>query len=480
MKQPTVVASLYRHPPERLAVIYGDRQVTFGELCRDVDRAAGYLRASGLGPESKVAIFVGPAQGVDDYATWIAHLAAMRIGASHASIHDRAMLGKMIELIDFDALIGKLPAGIDASELRVVPFVLDDMTATGKSADDEGRASRLNATSGTTGAPKIVRWDNTMIASRVDQIDDLDLINEGIIFHSMLAPRTTAGFRYPLATWRAGGTVILSNAVRAADGTMPALRADVVACSPFQLARLPRKALWPDRESRTIIALGGRLPRGVRDWALTRIAGKIVICYGSTEAGNVASGDSALIDRHPGAVGFVRQGVEVDVVGADGEPVAAGETGAIRIRSHVMAGDDGSKADGYWFEPGDRAVLFEDGLLAIAGRSTDVLNFGGMKLSAVDIESKLSAIDAVEDAAMVNIPGQYSDLPSVAIVAKRGFERNRLVKDVRAHLPKGVPCPLILVASIPRNEMGKIDRRRLARQMGAHLSRQANRTKVNA
>ncbi len=480
MKKLKVVASLYGHPPERLAVVWGDCQVNFGELCRDIDRAAEFLRGRGLGPKSTVAIYLGPAQGADDYATWIAHLAAMRIGAAHASIHDRTTLMSLLPLIAFDALIGILPRGAQAPGLPVIPFDLQKIPPSERSADDENQAARLNATSGTTGSPKVIRWDSATIAARVDQIGDLGLIDASTSLHSMLAPRTTAGFRYPLATWQAGGTVILSNSILASDGTATAWRANVIACSPFQLSRMCKSAAWPNRETRTIVALGGRLPRGTRDWALRCIAGKIMLCYGSTEAGNVAWGDSMLIDRHPGAVGHIRDGVDVEIAGPDGTPLAAGEAGAIRIRTAVMAGEEGAQGRDHWFEPGDRAVLYEDGLLAIAGRSSEVLNFGGMKLSAVEVESKLSAIDAVIDAAMVAIPGQFGDLPSIAIVAKPSFERDRLIKDVRACLPKGVGCPLVLVASIPRNEMGKIDRRRLTRQLGAELRRQPNRTKVNA
>ena len=475
-----VVASLYDQPAEKVAVILGDRQISYGDFRRDIDRAAEYLRAEGFGAESKIAIFTGPAQGRADYASWIAHLATMRIGAAHASIHDRTTLENLRPLMGFDALVGTLPKSAEADGLRVVPFDLEAMAFVDGSADAEDKAARLNATSGTTGKPKAIRWDSAMIAARVDQVADIDLIDSSTILHSMLAPRTTAGFRYPIATWRAGGTVILSNTVRAADGTITALGATVLICSPYQLSNMGKKRAWPNRDKRTIVALGGRLPRGVRDWALRQVAGKIIVCYGSTEAGNVAFGDAMLIDRHPGAVGHVRDGVEIEIVGPDGGKLTAGEAGSIKIRTTVMADQDGSGDRERWFEPGDRAILFPDGVLAIAGRSTDVLNFGGMKLSAVDIETKLMASGVIDDVALVTIPGQYSDLPSMAIVAKPGFERERLIGDVRGHLPKGVRCSLVLVPAIPRNEMGKIDRPRLARQLGARLRRQPNRTQVNA
>lgn len=78
-----------------------------------------------------------------------------------------------------------------------------------------------------------------------------------------------------------------------------------------RLQRNPRE--WQDRAGRTIIVLGDRLPVTVRDTALATACGTLLVGYGSTETGSIASGDSALIDRHPGAFGFVRDGATVEI-----------------------------------------------------------------------------------------------------------------------------------------------------------------------
>ena len=91
-----------------------------------------------------------------------------------------------------------------------------------------------------------------------------------------------------------------------------------LAASPVQLAeRLQlNPGEWRDRAGRTIIVLGGRLPVAVRDTALATVCGTLLVGYGSSETGSIASGDSALIDRHSGAVGFVRDGVTVEIADA--------------------------------------------------------------------------------------------------------------------------------------------------------------------
>ncbi|HEY6048670.1 MAG TPA: class I adenylate-forming enzyme family protein [Sphingomicrobium sp.] len=468
----TIVAHLFNHPSDRLAAIVDGKDVSYGQLCADIDRGAAYLRSQGIGPGSTVGIHLGPFWQGDDYASWVAHLAAIRIGATHASVHDRRLLSELIELTKVDAVIGKLPDAFDAQPApKVIAFDLQTLPTAQEVADDEAQAVRLNLTSGTTGKPKLIRWDARMIAARVDQLSDLGVINADTCLDSYLSPRTTAGFRYPVATWRTGGGVLLSGGGRY-DELDRAMRSTLCICSPFQLQWLrSRNVHWPQREARTIVALGGRVAPGLRDWALANLAAKIIICYGSTETGNVAHGDASIVDRDPGSVGWLRKGAEVQIVDADGQPVSPGKAGTVRIRTELMAfadGDENSRESG-WFEPGDVGVMFEDGLLAIAGRSGDVVNIGGVKVSAAEIESKLLALDGVEDATAGVVPMPAGDTLWIAVVPRPGVSPTDVAEHIKPMLSRGVPFRVVAVSAIPRNSMGKVNRRLLIEQARKHL-----------
>lgn len=455
----TIVAPLFGHPPEALAAIAGGREISYGELCADIDRAAAFLRTEGLGPTSTVGI-VGPPRGSGDYRTWIAHLAAMRIGAAHASIHDGKALERLLEMTELHAMIGELPGASVPSDVKIIQLDLDSLPSADGATDDESTAARLNLTSGTTGAAKLVRWDSDMIASRVDQVADVGTIGPQTCLASMLGLRTTAGFRYPLATWRAGGCVVLSEPDTTVDGAPPVTRSTLFVASPFQLRMLmTRRVRWPDRVGRTIVVAGGRLPPRLRGWALANIGDKFIVSYGSTETGNIAFGDAAVIDRHPGAVGKIREGVDVEIIGDDGAPVERGTVGTVRLRTPLMAGDN--THDG-WFEPGDLGILYDDGVLAIEGRSTDVLNLGGLKMGAEEVESRLLALPQVEDAAITILNLPLRDLLAVAVVTSGGVTPQELLPSVRPLIAGSVEFRLVFVRSIPRNAMGKIDRARLA------------------
>src|SRR5215210_3726845 len=107
----TIIAPLFDHPAAAVAAVVGSREISYGELCSDILRAAGYLREQGLGEGSAFGIHVGPFRGPDDYASWVAHLGAIWIGACHATIHDALPLQRFLAAGTFDTLIGQLPAG---------------------------------------------------------------------------------------------------------------------------------------------------------------------------------------------------------------------------------------------------------------------------------------------------------------------------------------------------------------------------------
>src|SRR3954467_14016563 len=232
----TLVARLSSHPSDAVAVVTGDGEVSYGELCADVDRAATYLRAQGIGPGSTVGIHFGHFRDSDDYAAWVAHLATMRVGAAHASIYDSPSLSQMLGHAPLDAIVGRRPNGFEG-DIRVIPMDIASLPAAKPGRDQENKAVRINLTSGTTGTPKIIRWDSAMIAARVEQLSDLGVIGPETCLDSYLAPRTTAGFRYPIATWLEGGRVLLSSRSRF-DDLDRARQATLCAASPFQLQRM--------------------------------------------------------------------------------------------------------------------------------------------------------------------------------------------------------------------------------------------------
>lgn len=474
-----IVESLQAQPADRIAVRVGDQAIGYGRLVTDVLAAAALLAKQGVGPGSKAGIRAGPVPNGHSYANWVAHLATLHLGAAHVSVVEPAAVKAAVQAGMIDLVIGPrgslddVPPALGRIEFDCDPGKPIAAQADAPTASD-GSASRINLTSGTTGKPKFLVWDAAMIEARVAQVsadegkDGLS-IGPDTILYPLLHIRTTAGFRYPLAVWRAGGCVLLPNdkEPRPRDATGLS-QSTLIAASPVQLGERLRMfpEAWGGRAGRTIIVLGGRLPVTVRDGALAHACDRLLVSYGATETGSIAVGDSSLIDRHPGAVGYVRDGVTVEIVDQHKHPVAAGEPGLVRVRAALMShnydggapGKASANFDGDSFIPGDIGRLFDDGLLAIEGRAGDTFNVGGWKVNATDLEAKLAFLPGVDDLVTCVMPLDEGDLLTIAVVTADKVDLKAVAERIRAKLPKGRVFHLVRIRSIPRNAMGKIPR----------------------
>jgi len=187
--------------------------------------------------------------------------------------------------------------------------------------------------------------------------------------------------------------------------------------------------------------------------------------YGMTEIGMALS--NPLGGRVPGSVGTPLPGVEVQLVGENGEPVPPGTPGEIEVRGpNVFAeyrGQPVATRDAFrdgWFRTGDSAVL-EGGVYHILGRTNvDILKTGGHKVSALEIEEALLEHPAVAECAVVGVPDpEWGERVSAAVVVRDGaaLDLSSLRAWARGLLaPHKLPSRLLVLDTLPRNALGKI------------------------
>ena len=77
----TIIESLRRHPPERVAVRVGALDISYARLMADVMAAAAVLAAKGVTAGAKVGIRAGSVPNGHSYANWVAHLATLHLDA---------------------------------------------------------------------------------------------------------------------------------------------------------------------------------------------------------------------------------------------------------------------------------------------------------------------------------------------------------------------------------------------------------------
>jgi acyl-coenzyme A synthetase/AMP-(fatty) acid ligase len=118
------------------------------------------------------------------------------------------------------------------------------------------------------------------------------------------------------------------------------------------------------------------------------------------------------------------------------------------------------------FFPGDFGRLLNNGMLVVAGRSTELINIGGNKISPDRFESILMQCEGVRDAAVFSVDIK-SALPQVwaAIVADSSVSMVEIMQRCFATPMIGAPTVIRSVAEIPRNGAGKILRDQLRNEL---------------
>jgi len=200
-------------------------------------------------------------------------------------------------------------------------------------------------------------------------------------------------------------------------------------------------------------------------------------CYGMTETAGVcaAAPASADVERRSQWDGQVLAGMEIQAVAPDRTPLPPGAEGELRIRGPQLltAYTDPDRTreqiDGEgWFYPGDIGVVDGEGWVRMSGRLKDIINRGGEKFSALDIESAIAAHPDVAAVAVTAVPDErLGEAVGAWIVLAAGAEWHgpepiiEHLEAVRLARQK-IPVHWTVMPSLPTTASGKIQKNRLA------------------
>ncbi len=173
---------------------------------------------------------------------------------------------------------------------------------------------------------------------------------------------------------------------------------------------------------------------------------------------------------------------EVRVVDRDGRPVAPGQTGALltrgpyTIRGYFQSPEHNAQAfdaEGF-YRSGDLVQLRADGYLVVVGRIKDQINRGGEKIAAEEVENLLMAHPAITHAALVSMPDETMGEKSCAFVvsadpALKGVALRRYLRGLGLADYK-LPDRIERVAALPMTAVGKVDKTRLRRHLAERLT----------
>ncbi|XP_029284399.1 LOW QUALITY PROTEIN: acyl-CoA synthetase family member 3, mitochondrial [Cottoperca gobio] len=211
--------------------------------------------------------------------------------------------------------------------------------------------------------------------------------------------------------------------------------------------------------------------------------------YGMTEIG-MALSNPLKGPRIPGAVGLPLPSVDVQivmnntinttiVVGNHREtqvrPGLEGKEGELLVRGPSVFKEYWNKpqetkasfTDDGWFKTGDTAA-YKDGVYWIMGRtSVDIIKSGGYKISALEVERHLLAHPDIIDVAVIGVSDATWGQKVIAVVQLKNGRSMTLPEMktwAREHMaPYIIPAGLVLVDEMPRNQMGKVNKKDLLR-----------------
>ncbi len=234
---------------------------------------------------------------------------------------------------------------------------------------------------------------------------------------------------------------------------------------------------------RSLFLAGERLDPETYHWASERLGVPVVDHWWQTETGWAIAANLRGLDPmpiKPGSPTVPVPGYQVEVLDEHGKPTDAGSEGAICVRLPLppgtlttLWGDDErfvssylSAFDGYYLS-GDGGYLDEDGYLFVMGRTDDVINVAGHRLSTGSMEAVLAAHQAVAECAVIGVADPMKgQVPRGFVVLKAGVERDpdevasELVAMVRDEIGAVAAFrDVAVVGGLPKTRSGKILRK---------------------
>jgi fatty-acyl-CoA synthase len=497
--------------PEKLAIVCGERRLTYREFGDEATRVARALQASGIGPGERVA-YLCP----NIAEMLIAHFAVPLAGAvlvalnTRLSAHEVSYIcghsGARLLVVDESLL----PVAAGAADLGDVEelIVIGDADGAGSqngglrssgygqfrarggdqplsfSVADETAAISLNYTSGTTGQPKGVIYNH-----RGAYLNSL-----GEVIHSGLSSASVYLWTLPMFHCNGWCTTWGVTAVGGTHVCLTAVRPDVIwelidehgvthlNGAPAVMTAIARAPQAHRLEQRLTVTTAAAAPSPTMIAELEALGAHVVHVYGLTEV----YGPYSVCEWQPEwpalpvserARKLARQGVgmliaervrvvdpEMNDVPADGKTM-----GEIVLRGNdVMTGyyrDPEATArafTGGWFHSGDLGVMHPDGYVELLDRAKDIVISGGENISTVEVEQTLLSHPAVLDAAVIGVPDErWGERPKAFVVLATDeiVGERELIEYVRSRIAHfKAPDAIQFLPALPRTSTGKIQK----------------------
>lgn len=504
-------ASAVRDNGSRTALVAGDRRWTYSELDARVTLLASSLPNLGIAPGDRVVVQL---PNVPEFLVVL--LALLRAGAQPVLALPALRFSEVSQIcaltdassivvpdrhggFDYRALADDVRTTV--ATLRQVLVVhgsgeVEPLLRPSASGDppplpplDPGGTALFLLSGGTTGTPKLIPRTHDDYVYNVRRSAEVCGFGPDTVYLASLpmAHNFALGCPGVLGALHAGGTVVVAPSPSPPDAFPLVEREGVTATALVP----PLALLWTDAASsagrdlsslRLVQVGGAKLAPEVARRVEPALGCRLQQVFGMAEGlvcfTALDDPDEHVVHTQGRPMSPADELRVVDAEGRDVEPGQVGELltrGPYTIRGYYRAHEHNARAftpDGF-YRTGDLVRFTATGHVVVEGRAKDVINRGGEKVSAEEVEDHLLAHPGVADAAVVGLPDPVLGERTCACLVTRAAPLRLL--DVRAYLrSRGLseyklPDRVELVDAFPRTAVGKLDKRALAADVAARL-----------
>jgi malonyl-CoA/methylmalonyl-CoA synthetase len=356
----------------------------------------------------------------------------------------------------------KNAASLMSAGFTPVPRAADDLAA-------------ILYTSGTTGRSKGAMLTHRALASNAETLVDYwRFTPDDVLIHALPIFHTHGLFVATNVALMAGAAMVFLPKFNL-DAIFAALpiATTLMGVPTFYTRLLDDSRLTKDSTQNMRLFVSGSAPllAETHDRWTERTGHRILERYGMTET-NMNTSNPYEGARKPGTVGLPLPGVEVKIVDGDGAELDIDQIGSIEVRgANVFSGywqmpektaeelrDDG------WFITGDLGVRDSDGYISIVGRSKDLIISGGFNVYPKEVEAVIDDLPDVLESAVIGLPhADFGEAVVAVVVASDPALTTDAISAATSEKLARFKCPksILIVGSLPRNTMGKVQKKTL-------------------
>ncbi|MBU2980503.1 malonyl-CoA synthase [Lentibacter algarum] len=474
-----------RNPEKPFALRVGHEPRSFGQLFHNAQRFAAAITSAGFKPGDRLAaqvdksleaieLYLGvvaaggvflplnPAYTASELAYFLSDASPSIVVCDPARENEIAPLCNKARLFTLGSDgSGTLTDALTDALLEPIARTADDLAA-------------ILYTSGTTGRSKGAMLSHDNLFSNSQTLTEYwHFSDSDVLIHALPIFHTHGLFVATNVALLSGATVHFQSGF-SPDQIIEALptSTSLMGVPTFYTRLLADPRLTPELTANMRLFISGSAPllTDTHEQWQTRTGHRILERYGMTET-NMNTSNPYNGARRAGTVGLPLPGVELRVVGAEG-PLPQGEIGTLEVRgANVFKGywqmpektAEELRPDG-WFITGDLGIVDKQGYVSIVGRGKDLIITGGFNVYPKEIEALIDDIEGVKESAVIGVPHADFGEGIVAVIVP---ENERLTENnVNAVLATKLakfkqPKKLLLLPELPRNTMGKVQKKAL-------------------